>query len=101
MISDSVVSSVFKKITDKFSQSNVDEKLAEAKLEFIPEDWEDEFDDLEEAYMEVGRDDAEDQVITELIGPFMNLLDTTGYNKLYSKLAEHYELEIGGYAKTY
>lgn len=96
MISDSVVPSVFKKITDKLSQSDVDEKVDEAKFEYIPEDWEDEFEDMEEAYIETGYGGAEDQVLTELIMPFTNLLDATRYIQLYNKLVEYYELEIGG-----
>ena len=41
--------------------------IDELKHEFINDDWEDEFDDIDEAYEEQGRGQAESQAVQELI----------------------------------
>lgn len=41
--------------------------IDDLKLAFVDSDWEDEFDDYDEAYEEQGRGQAESQVVQELI----------------------------------
>lgn len=75
---------------------NVDE----AMLEYVDSDWEDEFDDLHEAYEETGRGQAEAQAINEaiktgILGLGLNPddIEFDVYCKLYDALAAHWGLE--------
>lgn len=45
-----------------YSEDSIISEVDEAKLDYIPEDWEEEYCDEEEAYLETGRGAAEAQV---------------------------------------
>ena len=45
-----------------YQEDSIISDVDEAKFDFLDEDWEEEFDDEHEAYMETGRGEAEAQV---------------------------------------
>lgn len=45
-----------------YQEDSIVSDVDEAKLDFLDEGWEDEFDDEHDAYMETGRGEAESQV---------------------------------------
>lgn len=85
---------LFDKIAVDHNQEEVWDKVQEAKSDFLDENWEEDFDDIDDAYAETGRGEAESQTIVELI-----TMATHGYPisdsdhcVLFDKLKEHYEL---------
>ncbi len=66
---------VFTHITSKYTEESVRSRIDDLIPEFLNDDWEDEFDDINEAYSETGRGEAESQVIQETIKEAM---DDTG-----------------------
>jgi hypothetical protein len=67
--------------------------------EYIPEyvwDWEDEFDDIHEAYEETGRGQAEHQILNEVIAQGakdLNIsLSVDGHCRLFDDLAAHWQI---------
>ena len=85
------MSDLFKTIINKHSEKEICERVDELKPEFV-HDWEDEFDDIHEAYDEQGRGEAESQVITEAIKSVANNLHATEFIPLFDQLAEHWNL---------
>ncbi|MCP4369876.1 MAG: hypothetical protein GY797_17440 [Deltaproteobacteria bacterium] len=88
---------IFKKIIKDNSTEDIHQEVQDLKLEFISDDWADEFDDVDEAYEEQGRNEAENITLNSLINagvhgyPMMN----ADHNKLFDMLAKHYELQSG------
>jgi len=89
-----IIKKLFESIKENNSQEEVNEQVQDLKCEYVW-DWEDEFESLDEAYEEQGRNGAEHQVIGHLINcaihgyPIMN----DDHNKLFEMIAEHYDLE--------
>jgi len=89
------VDEVFVEITGSVPASDMHERVDGLKSEYVW-DWEDEFDDIHEAYEEQGRGQAEDQALTEAVEncePAAHLADEDVAN-LIGRLAAHYELEV-------
>jgi len=82
---------LFEIITAVNSEADVCAKVDELRPEYV-HDWEDEFDDFEEAYAEQGRGAAESQVIGELVKSYGPDLTSDAHAKLFDRLAEHYGL---------
>lgn len=84
---------VFHNITGKYSKEQIWEEVQGMKSDYLSDDWEDEFDDIEEAYEEQGRNAAEHAILNRLINqhgpPEMN----EEFCKLFDKLASYYELQ--------
>lgn len=53
-------------IKDNYNESDIIDNVDEIKSDFLDEDWEDNFEDEEEAYQETGRGEAEAQVRIEI-----------------------------------
>jgi hypothetical protein len=76
----------------------IHELVDEAMLDFIDSDWEDDFDDIYEAYEETGRGQAELVAIAEAIRKGRADLDLTDdmsvdeYSYLYDALAAEWNL---------
>lgn len=84
---------------DKIISNNSKESIFEKESELIPEfihDWEDEFETIEEAYIEQGRGAAGSQIITELIDEYKGdtLLSDDEYLELFDMLSNHYDIEV-------
>ena len=60
---------IVKEVLGSIDEDSVHEMVAELMPEFLDEDWEDEYDSEEEAYLETGRGEAEDQVLQTIISP--------------------------------
>ena len=74
--------------------NEVHERIQEAKKEYISEEWEEEFDELDDAYEEQGRGEAENEILRSLIDENCMELPVEEYLKLYYMLANHYELNV-------
>jgi len=85
---------IFIRIAKENSVEEVQERMQELKGEFVNDGWEDEFDDIDEAYEEQGRCEAENQVITELITENSLTLPAEDDHKLRYMLAGHYEFHL-------
>jgi hypothetical protein len=80
--------------------NNTEDYIAEKIDEYIPEyvwDWEDEYDDIHEAYLETGRGQAEHQIINEVIVLGAKALElqisSDEHCDLFDKLVEHWNLD--------
>lgn len=70
-------------------------EVQESKSEFVNDNWEEEFDNINDAYDEIGRNEAEEQVIDSLItNNAPKDIDHDDYHELYHSLAEYYDLQI-------
>ena len=84
---------VLDEIINQHPQDAVDDKVQDAKHEYVDEDdVNNDFDgDLDEAYVETGRGQAEAQTIKELLSPYDGL-ESDDYIKIYDAVKEHYGL---------
>jgi len=82
---------LFEIITAVNTEADVCAKVDELRPEYV-QDWEDEFDDFEEAYAEQGRGQAESQVIGDLVKGYGPDLSGEAHARLFDRLAEHYGL---------
>jgi hypothetical protein len=87
-----IIANEFKKITSIVDEMTVFESVDDCKDEYVNDDWEDEFDDINEAYEEQGRGGAEYQVINQIIIDHCPGLEGDGYIELYDLLADHWNL---------
>jgi len=71
----------------------IQDKVQDLKSEYVW-DWEDEFEDLDEAYSEQGRNQAEHTVLNDLINQHYMHLPIEIYHKLFQMLALHFDLEV-------
>lgn len=69
-------------------------EVQEAKSEFLNNNWEEEFNNINDAYDETGRNEAENQVLDSLIKNASKNISDEDYFKVYYKLAEYYDLQI-------
>ena len=76
------------------SVENINNLVQELKSEYVYDGWEDEYEDIDEAYEEMGRNSAEHQVINELINENCLHLPTKSHHKLFHMLALHYDLQV-------
>lgn len=90
---DTNINPLFIRICKENSIKEIQDKAQELQSEFVW-DWEDEFDNLNDAYLEQGGNAAEQQVINELINNNCMYLPIEIHHKLFSMLALHYELEV-------
>jgi len=84
------IKTLFDKIVSNNPEDEIYERINELKPEYV-RDWEDEFEDIHEAYEEQGRGEAESQTLHEIIPDELNHDDTL---KLTELLAEHYYLSL-------
>jgi len=83
---------LFEKITAENSEANVCALVDELRPDYVNDDWEEDFDDIHEAYIEQGRGQAEGQIITDLVNRYGPDLTSDAHVKLFDQLAEHYGL---------
>ena len=69
-------------------------KVQELKSEYVNDGWKEEFNNLEEAYLEQGRNQAEYDILNELINEYNMHLPILIHHKLFQMLALHYCLEV-------
>ena len=85
---------LFQTIIEWNGKESVWEEIQEAKSEYLDEHWEEEFEDVDEAYSETGRGEAENQILTGLINQVTHgypIIDSD-HCRLFDMLANHYEL---------
>jgi len=79
-------------ITARVTEDEINEKVDELKGEYVY-DWEDEFDNIHEAYEEQGRGEAEAQAIGEAIKSIgFNNLPSGMYLAVHDLLRYHWNL---------
>ena len=87
---------LFKYITDRNTEAQVIESIDETIPDYLDDDWETEFDDIHEAYLEQGRGEAESHVLWVMIRNASTALEQIilddEYCDLFDKLAEHWNL---------
>ncbi len=84
-------------IIEENNETNIHEQIQDLKTEFIDDGWEDEYEDLDEAYDETGRGGAESQVVNTLIRTACKTLnvkepDTDPYCEIYDALCEEFNV---------
>jgi hypothetical protein len=85
-----MIDKIFYKITHSENVLDILHRVDELVPEFIPDDWEDEFGDMQEAYSEVGRGAAEDQVVSEIIKEYSTDLAEDERDELDNRLKEYW-----------
>jgi hypothetical protein len=86
---------IFEHIITKNTEQYIAGKLDEYKSEFVW-DWEDEFDNIHEAYEEQGRGQAESQILHQVIAAALqalelpSILPLNDFCELFDKLADHW-----------
>ncbi len=73
-------------LEENYTEDSIISEVDEAKLDFIPEDWEEEYCDEEEAYLETGRGEAEAQVRMQIEKDILDKLSIDYFK---------FELELG------
>lgn len=87
------IEELFKTIIMQNSVDDVLNEIQEAKYDYIDTSWEDEFEDIDEAYLEQGRGEAESQILTTLINSHGGInLNLNDHYQLFDQLTEHYDL---------
>jgi hypothetical protein len=61
-------------LNENYDEDSIISEVDEAKRDFLDDDWEEEFDDEEEAYQETGRGEAESQVRMQIEGDILTKL---------------------------
>jgi hypothetical protein len=79
----------FQLVVDNQSDADLREKIDEYKGEYV-RDWEDEFDDIHEAYEEQGRGEAEAQAVKEAIDKVFVVICPEEYLRLYDALMDYW-----------
>ncbi len=82
---------IFQKIVQENEAEDVLDRVQEQKSEYVS-DWEDNFEDIDEAYMEQGRGEAENDILEALISENCTNLCAEDHTKMYDRLAIHYEI---------
>ena len=86
---------IYEKIIKNDNNIDVFGKVDEAIPDFLNSDWEDEFEDIYEAYEEQGRGEAESQVLREVMAIYgASDLDIDEYVDLLEEVAEYYGLSL-------
>lgn len=86
------IDQIFLDIINGNTEATVYDEVDNAKGEYVW-DWEDDFDDLEEAYAEQGRGGAECLILNNLIKQYgASQLDVDDHSILFDRLADHYQL---------
>ena len=62
-----MIDQIFEDIKEQYSKDEIHAQIQEMKYDYVDEDWENEFGDFEEAYIEVGRCAAESAVVNSLV----------------------------------
>lgn len=87
-------------LTENYSEEDIVSKIDETIPEYLDPDWEDDFGDIYEAYVETGRGEAESQVINEIIEEFglstenRSISDTDLYLEIYDYIKEKYDINV-------
>ena len=85
---------LFIRIAKENPSSEVLERIQESKREYVHDGWEDEFEDLDQAYDEQGRGEAENDILRSLITENCMHLPVEEDRQLYYMLVGHYELNV-------
>lgn len=83
------IEEVFKLIISTTNEDTVQADVDDLKGDYV-DDWEDEFDDVYEAYAEQGRGEAEHEVLNGLIREHAPDFSLDDHSVLFDALAEHY-----------
>lgn len=83
--------SVLEYIKENYSEEELTQQVDEAKSDYLNDDWEDEYENEEEAYIETGRGEAEEEVRTDMDG---DILKHFGFGEDLSSY-DNYEKAIG------
>lgn len=94
-----MIDKILEKIKAEYSEDRVAEMIQEAKYDFIDAEDIEEYGDIDEAYLELGRGEAEAQVVNEIIKttlagmPFIGQIDTN-YLILLERLSDHFNITL-------
>lgn len=86
------VEELFDKIVENVRAEDVYARVDDAKEDYVW-DWEDEFDDIHEAYAEQGRGEAESDVVSSIVSEHAPAdMDADDQVSLYEMLLDHWGL---------
>jgi len=86
------VPELFDKIVENVSIEEVSARIDELKDEYVW-GWEDEFDNIHDAYAEQGRGEAEAEFLSQVISEYAPFeINTSDYLQLYDMLLERWEI---------
>jgi hypothetical protein len=92
------IEAVFDHITYKYDEADIYEMIDEAIPEFIDSDWEDDFDSEYDAYVETGRNEAENQVVSGIVQEALEDLDielsTDEEIELFEMLQDEWDINL-------
>jgi hypothetical protein len=85
---------LFNQIISTNTHKSVTVSIEDSMYDYVDDGWEDDFDDIFEAYDETGRGAADSQVLNELIRAATDGKDIPAeeYCELFDRLAEHWNL---------
>lgn len=88
------VEKAFRLITDKLTESEVKTMVNLVIPEYLDDNWPDEFDSEDDAYIETGRGEAESQILWEVITESRNeiILSADKQLLLFDRLKEEWNL---------
>lgn len=87
------VDKYFEKIKDKYSEEDISKLINEKIDDYIPENWQKNYNDKYEAYSELGRGEAEDEVIKEIINKVVgDDIDIDDFEDLSNKIRKEYNI---------
>lgn len=81
-----------KLIIEDNTEGSILQAVSDTMPEYVDSDWEDEFDDIEEAYEEQGRGEAESSVLWSLVDRYE--VPEGDRLQVFEELVEHYELNV-------
>ena len=90
------INDLFILITMTYTSQEIYDKIDEAKYSYVNDNWEEEFEDIFDAYNETGRNEAEDEIINEIINNHLSMIGINDNQRLllYNKLSDYYNIFI-------
>lgn len=96
-----MVQILFAFIKDKYDDMAIAQMYDEEILEWVETDWEDEYENEYDAYINTGRGEAENAIVTSLINEaekeYQIKLDTDHHCELYDMIKEQYDVLSNAY----
>ena len=88
------INPLFIRICKENHKEDIWGNINDLKPEYLSDGWEDDFEDMEEAYSETGRNSAEYNILETLIRDNCLPLPVQEHSELFDMLVNHYELSI-------
>lgn len=91
-MNDKIVDDVMITILQNHYEDDIHDAVGELIHDYVDSDWEDEYDSIEECYIETGRGEAESQVLQDIIKETQSDIPLDEYCEVFDRLAEEWNL---------